>query len=109
MFTVDDVYACGGVAGSGSDAGSLTTTATWVEGEGGAEGHYVVNGGKAFISGAGTRVLLLVLFCCSFRFSLCSTSLPSTLFFLLCVAQCVTPNSYSLSHSYLYLYSFTGL
>ena len=41
--------------GSGSDAGSLTTSAK-IDGD-----HYVINGGKAFISGAGLSDIYLVM------------------------------------------------
>lgn len=43
--------------GSGSDAGSLSTKAVLDE----ATGEYVLNGGKAFISGAGLSDIYLVM------------------------------------------------
>jgi alkylation response protein AidB-like acyl-CoA dehydrogenase len=43
--------------GSGSDAGSLSTSAVLDK----ANGEYVINGGKAFISGAGLSDIYLVM------------------------------------------------
>jgi len=58
MCTLDTMASyCLTEPGSGSDAGSLSTTAVFDE----AAGEYVVNGGKAFISGAGMSDVYLVM------------------------------------------------